>query len=106
MPSVLKNPYQPDRNKYTKSYLATAQGNNFNRSAENMTKSEQLMGGVKLWTSYWRKRPDKFAEEVYGIKLKNFQKALLCLMMRDTYFMFLAARGLRQDFSSCIILYD
>ena len=104
MPS--KGAWRIDRDKFTKTYIADAQGNNFNKTTENMTKSEKLMNGVGVWTAYWRKRPDKFAEDVYGIKLKNFQKFLLCLMMRDVYTMFLASRGLGKTFLTalyCII---
>ena len=104
MPS--KGAWRIDRDKFTKTYIAEAQGNNFNKTTENMTKSEKLMNGVGVWTAYWRKRPDKFAEDVYGIKLKNFQKFLLCLMMRDVYTMFLASRGLGKTFLTalyCII---
>lgn len=88
------NNFQVNRNKYTKTYIAGAQGNNRNKTTENLTKSQRLMRGVGEWASYWRKRPDIFVEDVYGIKLKNFQKLLLCLMMRDVYSMFLASRGL------------
>ncbi len=70
-----------------------------------MTKSEKLMMGVGIWASYWRKRPDRFVEEIYGIKLKDFQKFLLCLMMRDVYSMFLASRGLRENVAYCTLLY-
>ena len=104
MPS--KGAWRIDRDKFTKTYIADAQGNNFNKTTENMTKSEKLMNGVGVWTAYWRKRPDRFAEDVYGIRLKNFQKFLLCLMMRDVYTMFLASRGLGKTFLTalyCII---
>ena len=86
--------FQVNRNKVTKSYIAEKQGNNKNKTTENLTKSQKLMQGVGKWAAFWRKRPDRFVEDVYGVKLKNFQKFLLCLMMRDVYFMFLASRGL------------
>lgn len=60
------------------------------------------MYGVGVWTSYWRKRPDKFVEDVYGIKLKDFQKILLCLMMRNVYTMLLASRGLGKTFLTAL----
>lgn len=86
--------FQVNRNKATKSYIADMQGNNRNKTTDNLTKSQKLMRGVGKWAAFWRKRPDRFVEDVYGIKLKKFQKFLLCLMMRDVYFMFLASRGL------------
>ena len=85
--------FQVNRNKATKSYVAEMQGNNKNKTTDNLTKSQKLMNGVGKWTSFWRKRPDRFVEDLYGLKLKRFQKVLLCLMMRDVYFMFLASRG-------------
>lgn len=86
--------FQVNRNKATKSYISDMQGYNRNKTTENLTKSQKLMRGVGQWTAFWRRRPDRFVEEVYGIRLKKFQKFLLCLMMRDVYFMFLASRGL------------
>lgn len=86
--------FQVNRNKATKSYISNMQGYNRNKTTENLTKSQKLMRGVGQWTAFWRRRPDRFVEEVYGIRLKKFQKFLLCLMMRDVYFMFLASRGL------------
>lgn len=97
--------FQVNRNKITKSYIAGTQGNNKNKTTDNLTKSQKLMRGVGKWTAFWRKRPDRFMEDVYGIKLKQFQKFLLCLMMRDVYFMFLASRRARKDMVDCSILY-
>ena len=94
--------FQVNRNKVTKSYVASAQGNNKNKTVDNLTKSEKLMRGVGKWASFWRKRPDIFVETVYGLKLKKFQKVLLCLMMRDTYFMFLASRGLGKTYLTAL----
>ena len=89
--------FQVARNRVTKSYISGTQGNNKNKTTDNLTKSQKLMQGVGKWTAFWRKRPDIFMEDIYGIKLKTFQKFLLCLMMRDVYFMFLASRRVRQD---------
>ena len=44
--------------------------------------------------SLYRYRMDLFVEEFLGIKLKLFQIILLYLMQVNTYFMYLASRGL------------
>ena len=75
--------FQMNRNKVTKSYIADKQGNNKNRTTDNLTKSQKLMQGVGKWASFWRKRPDRFVEEVYGLKLKNFQKFLKNLLQKS-----------------------
>lgn len=98
--------FQVNRNKVTKSYIAGKQGNNKNKTTDNLTKSQKLMQGVGKWASFWRKRPDIFMEDVYGVKLKNFQKFLLCLMMRDVYFMFLASRRARKNVVNSALLYS
>lgn len=44
--------------------------------------------------SLYRYRIDLFVEEYLGIQLKLFQIILLFLMQTNTYFMYLASRGL------------
>ncbi|MGL4454086.1 MAG: terminase large subunit domain-containing protein [Sarcina sp.] len=68
-------------------------GRNINRNMENTTKSERLMEGIGVWTSYFRSNPHKFVEMYLGIHLKMFQVILLMFMNFGNYFMYLAARG-------------
>lgn len=44
--------------------------------------------------SLYRYRLDLFVEEYFGVQLKLFQIILLYLMQTNTYFMYLASRGL------------
>ena len=60
-------------------------------------RSTTLLEGVKLWASYWRSNPHRFAEDYLNIKLKLFQKILIFMMMQSNYFMFLASRSLGFD---------
>ena len=61
-------------------------------------RSTTLLEGVKLWASYWRSNPHRFAEDYLNIKLKLFQKILIFMMMQSNYFMFLASRSLGKTF--------
>lgn len=56
-------------------------------------KYERMMNAVDLWVGYYRANPQRFVEEVLGIKLKWFQKILIWAMMNYNYTMYLAARG-------------
>lgn len=86
--------FQVQRNKNTRNVGVFTKTRNYNKSSENLTKSQKLMKGIALWTSFYRSRPDIFAEEVLGLSLKPFQKILLYCMMHYNYSMFLASRGL------------
>ncbi|ASA21830.1 terminase large subunit domain-containing protein [Paenibacillus donghaensis] len=48
---------------------------------------------VKLWASFYRENPHRFAGDYLGINLKLFQLIILYMMNYSTYFMYLAARG-------------
>ena len=73
------NPYQTTKNVTNKN--------------EVITSNEKFMNKVKLWTSFYRKYPFKFAEDYLNLELKLFQKILLYCMFHFHFFMFIAARG-------------
>lgn len=85
--------YVIKRNKQKNAVGLYDKGVNFNKSNEKLTKSEKLMQGIELWVSFYRARPDIFAEEYLGITLKPFQKVLLYVMIHYNYTMFFASRG-------------
>jgi hypothetical protein len=91
--------FQVDRNKYTKGikdiYKKEKQ---YNKANENLSKSEKLRNGFKLWTSFYRENIHRFAEDYFGLRLHTFQKILLFLMNHITFFMYLAARGQGKSF--------
>lgn len=56
-------------------------------------KSERLMEGIAYWGAFYRKNPQRFAEDYLHINLKLFQKFLIYIMMWSTNFIYIAARG-------------
>lgn len=56
-------------------------------------KYSRTMEVVAWRAGYYRANPQRFVEEVLGIKLKIFQKILLWVMMHFNFMMYLAARG-------------
>lgn len=57
-------------------------------------KSERIMNGIAVWTSFYRANPQRFAKDYLNVNLKLFQKILIYAMMHNYYFMYIAARGL------------
>jgi len=66
---------------------------NFNKSSDNLTKSEKLMNGIGTWTSFYRANPHRFVKDYLGIDLKLFQMILIFMMNHSYYFMYIASRG-------------
>lgn len=82
--------FQVNRNKATKKNNIFEKGKN-NRKQE--TKSERLMDGVDVWTSFYRANPQRFVRDFLGIELKMFQQIILYLMMHFNFLTYIAARG-------------
>lgn len=59
-----------------------------------LRKSNRIMEGIGIWTSFYRSNPQRFVKEYLNINLKRFQKFLIYAMMHNKYFMFWASRGL------------
>lgn len=78
------------------------QRRSLNKKNENMSKSERLMEGIGVWTSYYRLFPHIFCRDVLGIRLKCFQQILIYFMMHFNYFMYLASRGQGKSFLTAI----
>lgn len=70
-----------------------SQRRNLNKNMENATKSEKLMNGIGLWTSYYRLFPHLFVRDYLGVDLKVFQMILLYMMQTSVYLMYIASRG-------------
>ncbi|EPB8173047.1 terminase large subunit [Clostridium perfringens] len=73
-----------------------------NKDCENMTKSERLMNGVGLWTSFYRLFPHLFVKDFLGVTLKVFQQILIYFMMHFNFFMYIASRGQGKSFLTAI----
>lgn len=81
--------FEVDRNKYKRmNVFDSVKGNK-----KTQTKSEKLMEGVDIWTSFYRANPHRFARDYLGINLKIFQAIIINMMMINHYFMYLASRG-------------
>ena len=55
--------------------------------------TDKIMNIVAERAGYFRKHPDKYVEEVLGIRLKLFQKILLVAFNYYNFSTYLAARG-------------
>lgn len=99
--------FQVKRNKQKNAVGVFDKKRKFNKSNENLTKSEKLMNGIAAWASFYISRPDIFAEEYLGLSLKPFQKILLYCMMHYNYTAFFASRGLGKTYLTalfCVIM--
>lgn len=90
--------YQVDRNKHKKGFNIFKKGNNTRKN----NKSQRLMDGIGVWTSFYRANPQRFVSEYLGINLKIFQEILLYAMITNYYFMYLASRGQGKTFLTSI----
>lgn len=82
--------FQVDRNKAHRGINVFESGTN-KRKGQN--KSERLMEGVGVWTSFYRANPHRWVRDFLGIELKLFQQILLYAMMHFHYLVYIAARG-------------
>lgn len=80
------------------------QRRNLNKNMDNMTKSDKLMTGIGLWTSFYRLFPHIFVREYLGINLKVFQMIILYMFMHQNYSMYLASRGQGKTFLTSIFI--
>lgn len=55
---------------------------------------QNLIEGGKVWAEYWRKNIEIFIEQYMGIKLFTFQKILIHMMHKSSFFVWIACRGL------------
>lgn len=86
--------YQVDRNKYkTGIKNIYKKKTNPNQIVQKLSKDQRLRKGFKLWTSFYRANPHRFAEDYFGLRLHLFQKILIYLAFKNDFFMYLAARG-------------
>lgn len=91
-----------NKNNQAKKHDIFTQRRNLNKNMENATKSEKLMNGVGLWTSYYRLFPHLFVRDYLGINLKVFQMILIYFMAHYHYFLYIASRGQGKSFLTAI----
>lgn len=59
---------------------------------------EQREENLMMWVAYWRKNPHRFVEEYLGMNLFLYQKILIFMIDKVTWFMYIAARGQGKSF--------
>lgn len=92
------NNFQVDRNKSHRGINIFNKNKGFNKKS----KSERLMDGIGVWTSFYRANPHRFVKEYLFINLKLFQVILIFMMNFNHYFMYLASRGQGKTFLTSI----
>lgn len=90
--------YQVKRNKYSKGQNELEKVISVDKTKENMSKNEKMRTQIKKWTTFYRLNIHRFVEHYFGIKLFLFQKILLYFMNINTFFMWIAARGISKSF--------
>lgn len=67
-----------------------------------MTRYEKVMDGAAYWGAFYRENPDEFAKSYLHLRLRWFQRILLCMMFWCTVFVYVAARGQGKSFLSAV----
>lgn len=65
-------------------------------------KGERFKGKFKTWVAYWRANPHRFCERFLNVRLKLFQKFLLCAMNDCMKSVLIAARAIGKTFLTAI----
>lgn len=63
---------------------------------------DRILEGAAYWGAFYRKNPDKFAEDYLHIRLRLFQRILLVMMFWSTTFVLVACRGIGKTYLSAI----
>lgn len=66
------------------------------------SKSDRMMEGIAVWTSFYRANPHRFVRDYLGIELKLFQQILLWAMMHFHFMTYIASRGQGKTFLTAI----
>lgn len=91
--------FQVQRNKESRGI------NVFNKPKQRrkeQTKSERMMEGIAIWTSYYRANPHRFVRDYLGIELKLFQQILIWAMMHFHFMTYIASRGQGKTFLTAV----
>ena len=69
-----------------------------NNMVKNLSKDERLRNGIKLWASFYRSNIHRYIEDYFGVRLHTFQKIILYMMSKNSFFLWWASRGLGKSF--------
>ena len=68
------------------------------RKKSSRISSENIKSGLHIYVAYWRANIHRFAMDYLNVNLHVFQIILLYMMDKNTFFMFIASRGLGKSF--------
>lgn len=68
----------------------------------NVGKAERFTDKLKLYVGYWRANPHRACEELLNIRLKLFQKIMLCAMNDNNKTVMISCRGIGKTFLTAI----
>ena len=68
------------------------------RKKSSRIASENIREGLHIYVAYWRENIHRFAMDYLNVNLHIFQIILLYMMNKNTFFMFIASRGLGKSF--------
>ncbi|MBU7316135.1 terminase large subunit domain-containing protein [Paenibacillus oleatilyticus] len=69
-----------------------------NNQTENLSKDQKLRNGIKLWASFYRNNIHRYIEDYFGVRLHTFQKIILFLISKNSFFLWWASRGIGKSF--------
>lgn len=67
-----------------------------------MDRYQRVLNGAGIWGAYYRENPDEFVKDYLHVRLKLFQKILICMMFWSTTFVLVACRGIGKTFLSAV----
>lgn len=69
-----------------------------NNKTEKLSKDQRLRNGIKTWASFYRSNIHRYIEDYYGVRLHTFQKIILYMMSKNSFFLWWASRGIGKSF--------
>lgn len=89
--------YQVSRNKQ-KDLNQYEKKKEVNNHSANLSKDERLRKGIKTWASFYRANIHRYIEDYFGVSLHPFQKIILFMMSKNSFFLWWASRGMGKSF--------
>jgi hypothetical protein len=91
--------FQVDRNKYKNGIKDIyKKPKKVNRTLQIKSRDQKLRDGFKTWTAFYRANIHRFIEDYMGVKLFFFQKILIYMLDKSSFFTYIAARGQGKSF--------
>ncbi|QSF43528.1 terminase large subunit domain-containing protein [Paenibacillus tianjinensis] len=69
-----------------------------NNTAEKLSKDQKMRNGIKTWAGFYRSNIHRYIEDYFGVRLHTFQKIILFMMSKNSFFLWWASRGIGKSF--------